>query len=319
MTGSPDPLELALHMICSDHFALRPGELLLVAADPPCLELGKKLVASARKIGHSCELLEIGLVEAPGKAPAGFTSEALSRGAAALLVSSKSLSHTEARRKACHENGVRIASMPGITEEMLSRLFAPGSAELVDRSTRVLAGRLAGAAKITLKCAGGTELRLSVRGRRLYLDDGLYREPGRFGNLPAGEVSWSPVPGSTEGRIVVDVAFAGLGAVEGLVLEIRRGKIAGAGGAKSRRLLEMLSGPAERMLGEFGIGTNPLARPGAVTLEAEKATGTVHFGFGDNRSFGGENVAAGHWDAVVSCEELEVDGVTVELETGRKP
>ena len=315
MADSPDPLEQALHTICRENFALRPGELLLVAADPPCLVLGKRLVESARKIGQPGELLEIGLVEAPGKAPEGFTAEALSRGAATLLVSSKSLSHTGQRREACREKGARIASMPGVTEEMLARLFSPGSAELVERSTRVLAGRLAGADKITLKCPGGTDLVLSVRERRLYLDNGLYREPGRFGNLPAGEVSWAPVEGSASGRIVVDVAFAGLGETKGLALEIENSVIARASGPGSGRLLEMLSGPAERVLGEFGIGTNPLARPGAVTLEAEKAVGTVHFGFGDNRSFGGENVAAGHWDAVVHCDTLELDGEKLELGT----
>ena len=78
-------------------------------------------------------------------------------------------------------------------------------------------------------------------------------------------------------------------------------------------LLSLLDKPEFRVVGEFGVGTNPLAMPCEVTLEAEKAVGTIHLGFGDNRSFGGENAAAGHWDAVMRCSNLELDGSRLDL------
>jgi leucyl aminopeptidase (aminopeptidase T) len=308
MAAGNNSLETAVKSICAENLGLGPEETLLVVADPPCYQLAGRIVDTARKLGFACGLLQLGPVEKAGAAPEEFTPEALACYPAALLVTSRSLSHTETRRRACHTDGVRMASMPGVTEDMLLRLFTPGAAEAISRSTRRLAGRLEGAGRVRVRTASGTNLEFSLKGRKIYLDTGVYRDPGAFGNLPAGELSAAPVAASATGKIVVDVAFAELGAVENLALEIESGSLVAAHGPRSRDLLGLLSGPAERVLGEFGIGTNPLAKPCAITLEAEKAVGTVHFGFGDNRSFGGENFADGHWDAVVRCDQIEVDG-----------
>ena len=127
-------------------------------------------------------------------------------------------------------------------------------------------------------------------------------------------MSWAPVEGTARGRVVVDVAFAGVGAVERLELTIENGSLKSASGSRAKRVLALIAGPAARLLAEFGIGTNSMAQPGANTLEAEKAVGTVHFGFGDNRSFGGSNAAAGHWDAVLRCRQIELDGQPLALD-----
>ena len=124
----------------------------------------------------------------------------------------------------------------------------------------------------------------------------------------------APVEGTARGRVVVDVAFAGVGAVERLELTIENGSLNSASGSRAKRVLALIAGPAARLLAEFGIGTNSMAQPGANTLEAEKAVGTVHFGFGDNRSFGGSNAAAGHWDAVLRCRQIELDGQPLALD-----
>jgi len=313
MAAGNNSLETALQAICTENLGLSPDEVLLVVADPPLYKLAGRMVDTVRKLGFACELLQVGPVEKAGAAPEEFSPEILTRYPAALLVTSRSLSHTETRRQACHADSVRIASMPGVTEDILLRLFTPGAAEEISRSTRMLAERLKSTGNVSIRTEHGTNLELSLKGRKIYLDTGLYRDPGAFGNLPAGEVSAAPVAGSARGEVVVDVAFAGMGAVENLYLEIDNGRLVAAHGPLSRDLLDLLSGPAERVLGEFGIGTNRLANPGAITLEAEKARGTVHFGFGDNRSFGGENLAGGHWDAVIHCSGIEVDGKVLEL------
>ena len=209
--------------------------------------------------------------------------------------------------------GVRMASLPQFTEDMLLRLFGKESALKVAECTAKLADQVKGARTVRLKCPAGTEMELSVENRGLFIDSGIYHDPGRFGNLPAGEVAWSPVPGSASGRIVADVAFAGVGAIDGLELIVENGRLAAATGPRADEVLELLCGESERVLGEFGIGSNPLATPCDITLEAEKAIGTVHFGFGDSRSFGGDNAASGHWDCVVRCPELVVDDKDVEL------
>ncbi len=304
---------ISMEAICRDHMALQPKENLLIVSDSPLAELGAAMAGGAEAAGFNCSLVVLEEVVRAGQAPPQFNEELLSVVPAALLVTGRSLSHTEARRRACYDHGTRIASLPGLTEEMLARLFIPGSAHTVAARTEELARELEGACSVNLEGPAGTDLSLSVEERRLYLDTGLYHDPGNFGNLPAGEVAWSPVAGSAKGRIVADIAFAGLGAVDGLELIIKEGRLAEARGPRADELLELLAGEPERVLGEFGIGSNALARPCAITLEAEKAAGTVHFGFGDNRSFGGDNIASGHWDCVVRCSSLKIDNRVVEL------
>jgi leucyl aminopeptidase (aminopeptidase T) len=313
--SAEDPFRLAAAVgtICRENLGLRDSESLLIVADPPLASLVERMTAAARESGFRCALLEIGPVERAGQAPPDFTVRALARAKAVLLVTSRSLSHTEQRRAACREHGVRIASLPGLTAEMLCRLFPAGGASQVAERTLAALPWLEGAGPVRIRTERGTDLRFSLAGRKVYTDTGIYTRPGAFGNLPAGEVCAAPAAGSLEGSLVVDVAFAGLGAVDSLRLEIADGKIAEATGSRSADLLALLAPGPDRTAGEFGLGTNPLARLGPVTLEAEKAVGTVHFGFGDNRSFGGENRASGHWDAVLRCERIEVDGREVRL------
>ena len=310
---TPDGFAVSMEAICRDHMALGEQEKLLVVADSATAELAAAMVDGAVAAECNCSLAVVDEVLRAGQAPPGFNEQLLTMVPAVLLVTSRSLSNTQARRHACYDHGTRIASLPGLTENMLSRLFAPGSADTVVSNTLALAMEVDGARSVRLEGPAGTKLSLSVEGRKLYLDTGLYNAPGNFGNLPAGEVAWSPVPGSAHGRIVADVAFAGLGAVQGLELIIESGCLVEANGSRADELLELLCGQPERVLGEFGIGCNSLARPSAITLEAEKAVGTVHFGFGDSRSFGGDNAATGHWDCVVCCPRLQIDNRVVEL------
>ena len=48
------------------------------------------------------------------------------------------------------------------------------------------------------------------------------------------------------------------------------------------RALFAAPGPKSHVLGEFGIGLNPLAELTGVMLEDEGCLGTIHFGFGSN-------------------------------------
>lgn len=308
-------LSVAMASICSESLVLRSDETLLIVADTPRETLADGMCRAARGLGYGCETALVGTVHRAGQAPEGFTRELLGRYRAALLVTSRSLSHTDVRRWACREAGSRIASLPALTLDMLGRLFPPGALSALAGRVERAAGRLEGVTGVRVRTPRGTDISFSVLGRKVYRDTGIYDRPGRFGNLPAGEICVAPVEGSAEGVLVVDVAFAGIGRVTGLSLEIVAGRIESACGRGSRRLLQLLREPEHRVLGEFGIGVNPLARPGPITLEAEKAVGTVHFGFGDNRSFGGFNAAGGHWDAVLLCDEIETDGCGLSFST----
>jgi leucyl aminopeptidase (aminopeptidase T) len=59
---------------------------------------------------------------------------------------------------------------------------------------------------------------------------------------------------------------------------------------------------------ELGIGTNDKALITGNVLEDEKAIGTVHIAFGDNKSMGGKIRVASHLDGVIMDPTVYVDG-----------
>ena len=301
--------------IFTDNLVLRLDERVLVVSDEPMHDIAQTLLSAAKNSGVGAEILELPTVQEAGLAPEGFTANVFEGYSAALLATSRSLSHTAARRSACRDMGLRIASMPGITPEIIRRLFRPGYAEKIAAINRFVAKKIGDMqpGSVQIKSPKGTDLFLSITGRKLYTDSGIYDSPGRFGNLPAGEIAWAPVAETASGRVVFDVAFAGVGSVNKLTMTLDRGRVIDVVGDEAAKVWRLLSGDTERILGEFGIGTNPYAIPGPVTLEAEKAVGTVHLGFGDNRSFGGTNVAAGHWDGVMLIDEVLFDGKAIDI------
>ena len=90
-------------------------------------------------------------------------------------------------------------------------------------------------------------------------------------------------------------------------MEIKGGKQAQA----LRKLLEGAGGDSVYVVAELGIGLNPQARVCGRVLEDEGVYGSVHFGFGDNRSLGGVNKAPMHLDAVILKPTVTVDGATI--------
>jgi leucyl aminopeptidase (aminopeptidase T) len=159
------------------------------------------------------------------------------------------------------------------------------------RSGRTVADELTAATACRVTGPSGIDVRLSFAGRTAIRDDGDLREPGAFGNLPAGEAYIAPLEGDATGTIVFDGSLSGWGLLEEpLAVTLEHGRAARAvGGAAASRLLETLhrGGPNGRNLAELGIGTNPGATISGNILEDEKAAGSVHFAFGTNTSMGG--------------------------------
>jgi leucyl aminopeptidase (aminopeptidase T) len=164
-------------------------------------------------------------------------------------------------------------------------------------------------AREALVVTGSHRLRMSVEGRNAVASTGVYREPGRSGNLPSGEAFLAPVEGTSEGELLVGGSIAGVGRLSELVLlKISEGMLASASGQEGERLLDLLDRfPKGRNVAELGVGTNDRARLTGVTLEDEKIYGTIHIAFGSNDTFGGTVAAGVHLDAVVLEPELYLD------------
>jgi leucyl aminopeptidase (aminopeptidase T) len=221
----------------------------------------------------------------------------------------QSLSHTAAR-KAATEAGVRIATLPGATEEMLARVMS-AEMEGLRRKGQAIADALTGGSEARITCAGGSDLRLGLTGREGIADAGDLTERGAFGNLPCGEGFIAPLEGTAEGRLIVDGTIAAIGIPERPVeLTVKGGHLAAATGPEGERLLELLRahGPDGTNVAELGIGTNEKAILSGELLEDEKILGTSHVAFGASAAIGGTVQVPVHIDCVVMKPDVSVDG-----------
>ncbi len=235
----------------------------------------------------------------------------------AFLVTTRSLSHTSAREEAT-KAGVRLASMPGITAEMMKAGGMTADyhqvAEISQRVTEALIGK----SEVVIETALGTRLRLGQAGRQVAQppDTGLYRNPGEWGNLPAGEAYIAPLETEADGTFIVDGSLAQIGIPDQPVrLEFQGGRIVqidgGQAAARLRALLADLNDPRAYVVAEFGIGTNPAARFVGITVEDEKILGTAHVAIGRNTGFGGTNMAPIHLDFITTRPTVRADGQTI--------
>ncbi len=285
------------------------GEEVLIVTDEPCRAIGLAIWQQARDLGCEAILTEIGPRQTHGQEPPRAVAEAMRSTPVCLLVTSKSLSHTKARKAACAA-GSRIASLPGITADIAERTLIADYDE-ISRLTIKTTLKVKGASVVTLTSPAGTRLTFSVKGREFMPDTGIYDTPGAFGNLPAGEVYIAPVEGTAGGVLVIDGSIAGIGLVDAPVrVEIEDGMAKSiTGGRAAARLDSMISavGPDARNVAELGIGTNGKARLTGNILEDEKVLGTVHVALGANATFGGKVQVASHLDGVILDPTLVVD------------
>ncbi len=304
-----DDLERAVRAVVRDCLGVAAGEEVLVVCNPATEELGERMRGEAQQAGADATLAVIAERESHAAEPPGPVGAAMAAADVVLAPTIQSLSHTAARKTAS-EAGARIATLPGVTEEMLARVMSADMAELRRRGAAVAAALDSGReARIT--CANGSDLRLGLEGRTAIPDAGELTAAGAFGNLPCGEGFIAPLEGTVEGSLVVDGSIAAVGRVEAPVeLTVRQGHLTEASGAGGATLLELLTahGPDGTNVAELGIGTNEKATLTGNILEDEKILGTAHVAFGASAAIGGTVQVPVHLDCVVLKPTVEIDG-----------
>jgi len=203
-------LEQAVRAVVRDCLRVREGEEVLVVCNPATRGLGEALRGEAADAGADAVLAVISERDSHAAEPPRAVADAMAAADVVLGPTVQSLSHTAARKRAS-DAGARIATLPGVTEEMLARVMSADMAELRRRGAAV-ADRLDAADEAVLRCPNGSELHLDLRGRDAIPDAGELGERGAFGNLPCGEGFIAPAGGW--GTLVVDGSMAGVGKVE---------------------------------------------------------------------------------------------------------
>jgi leucyl aminopeptidase (aminopeptidase T) len=302
-------LDRAIGMVVRECLAVQPGEEVLVVCNPATEGLGALLRIEAQGEGADATLAVISERDSHAGEPPRPVAAAMAAADVVLAPTVQSLSHTAAR-KAASDRGARVASLPGVTEEMLARLMSADIGE-VRRRGHDLADALTDAAEARITCPNGSDLRLGLEGRAAIPDAGELGSRGAFGNLPCGEGFIAPVEGTGEGRLVVDGSIAGVGAVaEPVALTVAGGRLVDASGPQGARLLDLLRahGPEAMHVAELGIGTNENALLTGNVLEDEKILGSAHVAFGASAAIGGNVQVPVHLDCVVLRPTVEIDG-----------
>lgn len=301
--------DIALNVL-KGNLNVQSSESLLILTDSHKQDIAKIFYEAGLSITANTMFMVMPLLEKSGQEPIQAVSELMANADVTLCITSHSLTHTMARKHAC-EKGGRVATMPGVTLEMLEQGALHADAEEIEAMVEKYVLLLDTAKDIRI-VKDGHELTFSVEGRLGIRSTGVIRQPGEYGNIPSGESYIAPIETSANGEILVDGSIANIGVLkEPLLLKIKNGRLEEAIGPDGARLLALLGEGNGRIIAEFGIGANKSAILCGNVLEDEKVFGTIHIAFGSNAPFGGANASDVHIDCVVKSPIVYFDGQQV--------
>jgi len=224
---------------------------------------------------------------------------------------------------------------PEVTADMFVRTVPLDYAKLRETCSKIEAS-MKGAKTVHVQTDLGTDIKVGVQGRKPFKDDGDFREPGKGGNLPAGEVYISPKLGKSYGVIVIDGSITldkTIVIKKPIEVTVEKGHVTKIeGGSDAKQLRDYVQKAGERPyemvktselslekakeysknatnLGELGIGLNPKAKIIGNVLEDEKVLGTVHFAIGYN--YDRDALALIHSDGILKNPTITINGKTI--------
>jgi leucyl aminopeptidase (aminopeptidase T) len=301
-------LEKAASKVVSECMGVKAGERVLIITDKNKLTIGRALFDAAKKITSETRLLEIPVGKVNGEEPDESVAQEMLDYGVILIPTSKSFSHTKARRDATG-HGVRLATLPGITEEIFMRTME-ADYHKVSKLTQKIKQALDKGKMVRIITTSGSDIVMSIEGRECDGGDAFYLEPGSWGNLPAGEACLGPVEGTTNGIFYIDATVLGKAVDKPIKVIVKDGyAIDISGGSVAAELKKTLAqvGKNAFAIAELGIGTNDKAKLTGNTLEDEKVLGTAHIAFGNNKSYGGIIDVPIHIDGVFKKPTIYVD------------
>ena len=310
-------LSKAADIILKKCMGLKNNESILIVTDSRLRKIGDVILEGSLKITNRAELEEIPIPKVHGTEPPEDIANDMLNYNVNILVTSKSLTHTKARKNAS-KKGVRIATLPNINEKIMNRCIDVDYNRL-KQETEKINKILDEGSDVKITSTLGTDLSFSISNRKAFGDDaGIYDKKGSFGNLPAGESYIAPVEGTANGIFVVDASFAGIGKLSSPIkVIVKDGYAAGFKGRNAEKLRNIIDsfGKEARNIAEFGIGTNDKAIISGNILEDEKVLGTCHIALGHNTGFGGKVDVPLHLDGIIKSPTIFVDNKKI-MESG---
>ncbi|MCX6173853.1 MAG: aminopeptidase [Ignavibacteriales bacterium] len=303
-------LDKASVIAIRDCMGTQPNETVLIVTDEFKRKIGLSLYQNAKQLGHETVYLEFKSREMHGQEPPEQIAEMMKLFDVVLCPTAKSLTHTNARRNAS-ALGARIATFPGITEDIMIRGLNADYNKIATLTIR-LQGIMNDVNIIRVTSSIGTDITMDISGRKALPSKGLFHKKGESGNLPTGEAYIAPLEGKTNGVFYVDGSMASIGVIKGkpIRIEVKDGYAVNVSGGNQAKKLDTTLNKYDQLarnIAEFGIGTNYKAKLSGILLEDEKVMGTIHIALGDNKSMGGLVNVPIHLDGVVKKPTVYFD------------
>ncbi len=318
MTG----IEKLLHparMALTGCMDVKSGEKVLIVTNPELMRISEALFVEARNLNAEPFILVYPPGKMNGEEPPDNVREAMFNADVILAPTAMSISHTDARRSVSEKGRARIATLPGITEEIFIRGLSADYTEIADICERVFK-YLDPAKKAHVTTPYGMDLTLEID-NEAEVSNGIIKKPGDFSNLPDGETELAPV--TANGVLVANRCDEFI--TEATKIEIKDGYITSydtnESGQRFKSLIEKsmnIDGNNNAsFIAEFAVGTNPTAKVTGNVLEDEKVLGTCHVAFGDNTSYpGGTNESTLHMDVIIFEPTITLDDKVI-MENGK--
>jgi aminopeptidase len=219
----------------------------------------------------------------------------------------------------------KAAAADGVSLDELSKIFWDGvnvDYTKLQATGAAVKKRLAAAKWVELTNPNGTKLKMRVEARPVSVSDGVISDDDvKAGGasvqawLPAGEVFLAPVPGTAEGRVVVDrEVFMGK-EIRGLELIFKAGKLVSMKAKEGLAQTEAIykaAGAGKDVFGFLDVGINPNVKlPPQGQLQGFMPAGMVTIGFGNNTWAGGDNNTDLSFAAYIPGSTLKLDGAVL--------
>ena len=143
---------------------VKKGEKVVVVTDVLKASIGEAVYRAAKEAGAEAILVKMLPRTRHGEEPPAPVAAIMKSADVVIAPTSFSLSHTQARKLA-NEAGARIATMPTITEEMMSKGGMTADFNQVKRQADRLIGKIGDAKEVHVTTPDGTDIRFSVAGR----------------------------------------------------------------------------------------------------------------------------------------------------------
>ena len=297
---------------CAD---IRSKNKVLFIADSNTLEIAEKFIKETKLLNEKCEILFeiIKTLSRHGEEPSSTISEKMLAADITLCLSTFSLAHTTARLNA-QKLGRYFLSMPLYTIELLRDPSLAVDYKKQAPLVEFVAQKFTNGYKIHLTSGKGTDLHLNINGRIGNVCPGFVSGQYYLGSPPDIEANISPNEESSFGILIIDgsITCPQIGLLkEEVIFELDKGLIENIS-SKNMELQDVLKriffdgSYKKRILAEFGVGLNPLAKLTGSMLTDEGSLGTIHCGFGSNSTVGGCNKIDFHLDCVIKDPNILV-------------